>query len=134
MIDTGIISLFSVDGTEVTEHNRKYSGTKIINASDVELDAGINKRYIRKNKNSYTLSFTYLPNANTKTVDGRVGRDFLKSLAETGGKKLIAIKLSPAEAIESKYCYLSSYSESLIKRDVANSCSYYDVNITFEEA
>lgn len=134
MVDTGIISLFSIDGTEITEHNRRYTGSKIINASDTELDSGINKRYIKKNKNSYTFSFTYLPNSNTKTADGRVGRDFLKTVADSGGKKLISIKLSPVDGIESKYCYLSNYSESLIKRDIANSCSYYDVNITFEEA
>ncbi len=134
MPDTYIISLFSIDGTEITEHNRKFTNSPIINASPVELDAGINKRYIKKNKESYSLSFYYLPNASNKSVDGRAARDFLKSVALTPGKKNIKIKLSPVDPIQDIYVYVTGYSETLIKREVDNECAYYDVSINFEEA
>ena len=55
-----IVKLLSLDGVEITEHSRKYSGSESIAASDVELDSGINKRYIKKNKKTLSLSFSYL--------------------------------------------------------------------------
>lgn len=134
MPDTYIISLFSINGIEITEHNRRYSGGQTINASDVELDAGINKRYIKKNKENFSISFSYLPNSANKTVDGRVARDFLKTVAETPGKKTILIKLSPVDPVKTLLSYVSSYNETLIKREVDQECAYYDVTISFEEA
>lgn len=133
MPDTYIISLFSIDGTEITEHNRKYRGGQTINASDIELDSGINKRYIKKNKENFTVNFTYLPSSAAKSVDGRAARDFLKTVSESPGKKTITIKLSPNDSIKTIISYVTSYSETLIRRDVDQSCSYYDVNIGFEE-
>lgn len=134
MPDTYIISLLSIDGTEITEHNRKYNGGQTINASDVELDSGVNKRYIKKNKENFSISFTYLPNSATKSVDGRAARDFLKTVAETPGKKTINIKLSPVDPTKTILAYVSSYSETLIKREVDQECAYYDVTVNFEEA
>lgn len=133
MPDTYIISLLSIDGTEITEHNRRYSGEQVINSSGIELDSGITKKYIKQNKNNFSLSFSYLPSSTSLTVDGRSGRDFLKTLASSPSKKTISIKLSPSDSIKTFTAYVSSYSESLIKRDVRNKCAYYDVTISFEE-
>lgn len=129
-----IVKLISLDGTEITEHNRKFSDNESISASDVELDSGINKRYIRKNKKVFNLSFTYLPNLSAYTVDGRAGRDFLKSLAQKRGTISLVTKLSPESSDESFTVYATSYSETLIKRHVDVNCNYYDVSIGFEEA
>jgi hypothetical protein len=134
MPDTYIISLFSINGTEITEHNRRYSGGQTINAADVELDSGINKRYIKKNKENFSVSFSYLPNAANKSVDGRAARDYLKGIAEAPGKKTVLIKLSPVDPIRTLMSYVTSYNETLIKREVDQECAYYDVTISFEEA
>lgn len=128
-----IVKLLSLDGTEITEHNRKFSDNEVISASDVELDSGINKRYIRKNKKTFSLNFTFLPNLSAYTVDGRAGRDFLKSLAQKRGTISLVTKLSPESPEESFTVYATSYSETLIRRDVEIKCSYYDLSISFEE-
>ena len=130
----GIVKLLSLDGVEITEHNRKYSGNESISASDVELDSGINKRYIRKNKKSMSLSFSYLPSLQSFTVDNRAARDYLQSIANKRGKVEASIILGPHEDAQVFNSYVTSYSETLIKRDVAQKCSYYDVSITLEES
>ena len=130
----GIVELLSLDNIEITEHNRKYSGNELISASDVELDSGINRRYIRKNKKSFSLSFSYLPSLSSKTIDLRGARDYLKSIANKQGKVEVSIVLGPHEPIQEYDAYVTSYSETLLKRDVANECAYYDVTISLEES
>jgi hypothetical protein len=129
-----IVKLLSLDGVEITEHSRKYSGSESIAASDVELDSGINKRYIKKNKKSLSLSFSYLPSLAIHTVDARVGRNYLQTLANKRGKIAVYIQLGPEESPQQYDAYVTSYSETLIKRDVASQCAYYDVSIALEEA
>ena len=129
-----IVKLLSLDGVEITEHSRKYSGSESIAASDVELDSGINKRYIKKNKKSLSLSFSYLPSLSIHTVDARVGRNYLQTLANKRGKVAVYIQLGPEESPQQYDAYVTSYSETLIKRDVATQCAYYDVSIALEEA
>lgn len=131
---SGIIHLLSLDGVEITEHSRKYSGSESIAASDIELDSGRNRRYIKKNKQTLSLSFSYLPSLAIHTVDARVGRNYLQTLANKRGKVAVAIKLGHDEQIQTFDAYITSYSETLIKRDVANQCAYYDVSIALEEA
>lgn len=129
-----IVKLLSLDGVEITEHSRKYSGSESIAASDVELDSGINKRYIKKNKKSLSLSFSYLPSLAIHTVDARVGRNYLQSIANKRGKVAVYIQLGPEELPQQYDAYVTSYSETLIKRDVSSQCAYYDVSIALEEA
>jgi hypothetical protein len=129
-----IVKLLSLDGVEITEHSRKYSGSESIAASDVELDSGINKRYIKKNKKTLSLSFTYLPSLSIHTVDARVGRNYLQTIANKRGKVAVYIQLGPEESPQQYDAYVTSYSETLIKRDVATQCAYYDVSIALEEA
>jgi hypothetical protein len=129
-----IVKLLSLDGVEITEHSRKYSGSESIAASDVELDSGINKRYIKKNKKTLSLSFTYLPSLSIHTVDARVGRNYLQTIANKRGKVAVYIQLGPEEAPQQYDAYVTNYSETLIKRDVASQCAYYDVSIALEEA
>lgn len=129
-----IVKLLSLDGVEITEHSRKYSGSESIAASDVELDSGINKRYFKKNKKTLSLSFSYLPSLAIHTVDARVGRNYLQSIANKRGKVAVYIQLGPEESPQQYDAYVTSYSETLIKRDVSTQCAYYDVSIALEEA
>lgn len=130
---SGIINLLSLDGVEITEHSRKFSGNESISANDVELDSGRNKRYLKKNKQTLSLSFTYLPSLAIHTVDARVGRNYLQSIANKRGKVAVSIKLGPDEDTQHYDAYVTSYSETLIKRDVTTQCAYYDVTIALEE-
>lgn len=130
---TGLIHLLSINGEQITEHNRKISTSIEQSASGIELARGINRKYIRKNKKTFSINFQYLPNSIEKTVDGRKGRDYLNSIANIRGTVTVSIKLSPADDFEIYTCYVNSYSEKLVRRDIGSGCSYYDVQIELGE-
>lgn len=130
---TGLIHLLSINGQEITEHNREISTSIQQAASEMELARGISRRYIRKNKKSFNLSFRYLPNNTDKTVDGRRGRDYLLSMANTRGPVTVSIKLSPTDEFETYSCFIDSYGERLVRRDIGSGCSYYDITMELSE-
>lgn len=131
---TTIVHLLTINGTEITEHNRTFSKSENIAANELQLDSGRSRRYISKNKQTFSLSFSYLPSLSSKTVDARAGRDFLKTLSSLRAKSTVTIQLNPDNGYTSYQMYVTSYSETLKRRDVTTSCSYYDVSITLEEA
>lgn len=130
---TSLIYVAKINGTEVTEHNRRISTTIEQSGSDVELSRGVIRRYIRKNKKVFNFNFSFLPNTSDKTVDGREGRDFLHGIAMTKGTINLSIKLSPDDEYETYVCYVNSYNEVLTRREIGEQCAYYDVSIEFGE-
>lgn len=130
----GITHLVVINGHEITEHNRRFDQNYKMNSSDVELANGNRRRFIKNNKNTYSLSFSYLPDKQTRTIDGRKARDFLFQLAKTPSSASLSIKLDPAEPFYNTTVYVDSYTETLIRRDLPNQCAYYDVSITLAEA
>jgi len=130
---TGLSYLIAINGQEITEHNRKTSMESVQSGNDIELHSGKLKRYYKKNKESFNLTFTYLPNTHEKTVDGRKGRDYLNTIAQTRGTVNLSIKLNPEESYQTYVCYVNSYSEKLVRRDIANNCEYYDITMGLEE-
>lgn len=131
---TGLVYLIKLNGTEITEHGRTFSSSVDMNSTDVLLNNGSSRRYIKTAKNTYSISFNYLPNMIDRTIDGRVGRDYLASLMNIRNKISLSIKLDPNEQFYNTYVYADSYSESLVRRDMANNCSYYNIQINFKEA
>lgn len=131
---TTITHLVKLNGNEITEHNRKFDGGTSVNASNIELINGDKRRYIKNNKNIYNFNFTYLPSLQSHTVDNRRGRDYLYSIAMTPSSVSLSIKLNPEEEFNTTTVYVESYSETLLRRDLATQCSYYDVTISFKEA
>lgn len=130
---TGLAVFISINGTEITNHNRTVSITEEVNVSDVETSAGRLKRFYRPNKRSLSLSFSYLPNNQDKTADGRVARDFIENLVRTAPKVLVNYKDDPSGPNKQFYGYISSYSESIVRRDLSTQCTYYDVQFNIEE-
>lgn len=130
---TGLSYLISINGEPITEHNRKTSIEVAQSGADIELHAGRLKRYYKKNKQIFNLDFSYLPNTHEKTVDGRKGRDYLNSIAKIRGTVTVSIKLDPEGGYDTYSCYVISYSERLIRRDIPNNCEYYDITMTLEQ-
>jgi hypothetical protein len=130
-----IISFLSLNGTEVTEQGRTISDSVNVGASEVELDAGITKRYIKTNKRTFSFKWEWLPTIKEDTIDNREARNWLKNLAlTTRGKVLMDIQLNPVDASESFYVHITEYSEDLVRRDVQRACDYYSVSLSVEEA
>lgn len=129
-----IVHLIKLNGEEITEHGRTFSGGSAIKASNIELVNGTKRRYIKNSKDVYNLSFRYLPSLQNKTIDSRKGRDYLYQLARTPAAVSLSIKLDPEEDFYNTTAYFDSYNEVLIRRDIAGKCSYYDVSISLIEA
>lgn len=130
---TSLVYLIKIAGEEITEHGRKISISIGQSGSDVELDRGITKRYAKRNKKTFSLSFSYLPTSHEKTVDGRKGRDYLLTVFKQKNPVEVKIKLDPEEEYTTYMCHFNSYSERLLRRDIPSNCAYYDVNVDLEE-
>lgn len=130
---TSLVYLIKIAGQEITEHNRRISMSVNQSGSDIELARGIVKKYSKRNKKNFSISFSYLPTSNEKTVDGRNGRDYLLNVFKQQNPVEVKIKLDPKEDYSTYICFFNSYSEKLIRRDISNGCAYYDVSIELEE-
>jgi hypothetical protein len=130
-----IISFLSLNGQELTEQGRTISDSISLNASDVELDEGMRKRYIKDSKRKFSFKWEYLPSLQAHTIDNRKARDYIKNLALTTRAKIpMSIKLDPLKPAESVYVFVEDYSEDLIRRDITTGCDYYSVSLSVEEA
>lgn len=128
-----ITNLLSINNTELTAHNRKVSITEQISANDVDLASGHRRRFYTKNKKQFSLTWSYLPNLVNKTVDNRAARNFLFEIANTSNYVSVSVQLEPSGSFQQYNCYVDSYSESLIRRDLSTGCVYYDVSMTLTE-
>jgi hypothetical protein len=126
-------SLLTINGTAVTEHGRKISLTEEISANDIELASGLRRRFYSTNKKQFSVTWSYLPDLQSKTLDAKPGRNFLLALANTSAVALVSIALEPGQTPVEYSCYLDSYSESLLRKDLSTKCSYYDVSLTLTE-
>jgi hypothetical protein len=130
----GITHLVVINNQEITEHGRKFSGGYKLNSANVELANGNKRRFIKNNKNTYSLDFQYVPDKHDKTIDGRKARDYLLQMARTPSSLSLSIKLDPSEPFYNTTVYVDSYTETLIRRDIPNQCAYYNVNMLLVEA
>lgn len=130
---TGLTYLIKINGNEITEHNRKISSSVEQSGSDVELARGVIKRYVKRNKKTFSISWSYLPTLDEKTVDGRKGRDFILNVSRQKSSVELKIKLDPQDDYKTYTCFINSYSEKLIRRDIQDGCAYYDVSIELGE-
>ena len=130
---TDLLVFFSMNGTEITEHGRKYSTSQYMQVSDVETATGRLKRFYKNSKRVMNLSFDYLPSSSEKTVDARVGRDFIENLARTAPLVLVSYIDKPSGSANTFYGFINSYTEELLRRDLQTQCSYYNVSFVIEE-
>tara|TARA_B100000902_G_scaffold278922_1_gene264822 strand:- start:4273 stop:4773 length:501 start_codon:yes stop_codon:yes gene_type:complete len=130
--------LMKVNGLTITAHNRSYSSSTKSIETVMKLASGKSKRFYKKSSRHFALNFKYLPDKSSMTVDGYSGRDDLLYLARTRDDVLVEYlpdytSESTNFDYKSAVCYVSNYSETLLRRDELNGCYYYDVSISFEE-
>lgn len=130
---TDLLLFISINGSEITEHSRKYSSSQFMQVSDVETASGRLKRFYKKNKKILSLSFNYLPSSYEKTVDGRQARDFLENLANNSPFVSVSYIDKPNGQPVNFNGFITGYTEKLLRRDFSTQCSYYDVSLQIEE-
>lgn len=135
-------TLFVIDDSPLTNQGRTFSSD--LSQVFIENKNWNNKksRYYKRSGSSgrktFTLSWTYLPNARQDTVDRRHARDFLKSIAndpDVHTLKMINDDSSHTTPYtETEYqVFIKDYSETLLRRDLINGVYYWDCNMTLEE-
>lgn len=130
---TALEVFISINGVEITNHGRSHTLNEIQNISDIESAGGRLRRFYRANKKSLIAEFLYLPGPATKTVDGRVGRDYIKNLAETSPFVFIEYKDSPIQEPIAFNGFIQNYAETLVRRDLPTQCSYYNLQFEIQE-
>lgn len=127
------ISLLSINGTEITDHNRRYSMSQFQQVSDVETVSGRVKRFYKNNKNIMKITFSYLPSLASQTSDNKAGRDFIHNLALNSPKVTVSYKDEPSGTTKIFTGFINDYSETIVRRDLAIQCIYYDIDLSIEE-
>lgn len=130
---TSLLVFLSINSTEISNHNRKHSLNEDMSINDMETIGGRIRRFYRSNKKSINLSFTYLPNTTDKTVDGRAGRDFLYNLSLNNPYISVSYQDKPGGPTNTFNGFIDDYSERLVRRDLQNQCSYYDLSLIIQE-
>lgn len=131
---TGLLDFISLNGGQITNHNRKYSLSETQSSSDSEVVSGKLQRFYRPNKKLLTMSFTYLPGTPSHTVDGKYGRDFVANLLETNPYVFVQILDNPSNDPIEFYGFVNNYRESIVRRDFAGQCIYYNIDFEIEES
>lgn len=143
-IDYSSIRTFLIlDDKPLTNHNREFDVS--ISPSFVENRNWNNKknRYYKRasesGRKTFSLSWKYLPNFMTQTVDTRHGRDYIASISEDPDVHVLKVINQDQNGLtpytETSYnVFVRSYSETLLRRDLSNGVYYFDCNLTLEEA
>lgn len=129
-------SLVTLAGTQLSEHNRAA-----YDISNDELMAnnrtvnGTMRRYFVASKRRFAIKWDFLPALDAKTVDGKAGRNSLKSIYTTNMGTSVnltykEVNVSNVQVDVSHTVFIESYQETLVKRWDQQ---YWNVQITLVE-
>lgn len=127
-----INALISFNGTEITEHGRTYNDSIVMNNNDIELANGNSRRFYKPSKKSFKFSWFYVPDKSAVTLDSRVGRDFIYSACSSLALISLGIQDSRTGYINTYTCFVSDYSETLIRNSLQSQCRYYNISLSLE--
>lgn len=125
-------SLIKLNGVEVTEHNRKISISIGFENVDSELASGYRRRFYKDTDQVFNLTWTYLPDRQDMSADGKAARNYIKSVVESTANVNLSIKENRDSEVKTYSCFVSEYSEVLLKHSLANQCRYYDLTLVLE--
>lgn len=143
-IDTASIrTLLMIDDKPITNHNRSIDiSRQPIYIETRNWNNTARRRYKRQSNSDravFSLSWSFLPNFRENTVDQRMARDYLASIADDPDVHTLKIINQDQNGLtpytETTYnVFVRSYSESLRRRDIQNGVYYFDCSLTLEEA
>lgn len=125
-------SLIRLNGTDITEHGRKYSATNSFENYDFELASGNKKRFYKGVDRQFQFSWTYVPDKASMSVDGKAARDYIKSIVESGANVILEIKESEDSEWKQYSCLITEYTENLLKHVLQSQCKYFDITLSME--
>lgn len=137
---TGIKNLLVINNKAITEHNRTFSSSVISLFIQNQNWDSRRSRYqkIQNSRRTFSISWSFLPNRPERTVDLRLGRDFIKSIAEDPDYHVLKMINMDSDGLtppsETEYnVVVKNYTETLIRRDVGDDTYYWDCSLELEE-
>jgi hypothetical protein len=138
----GIRTFLLLDDKPLTNHNRKFDvSVEPIFTENVNWNNRKSRYYkstSRGARKTFNLSWSYVPNTQTHTVDGKRGRDYIREIA--GKPQYHVLKVINLDEngntppTETSYNVLvKDYSETLVRRDISEEVYFWDCSISLEE-
>lgn len=128
------LHLVELDNVALTDQGRTYSQGRAEKVVEVELADGTLKQYVKAIKRTFNVEWQWLPNSDSKTYDGKAGRDTLKALCMDGTTHTLEIRDNTAAQTQNSYTvFVKNYSEQVVRRDFVSQVIYYNVTVEFVE-
>lgn len=137
-----IRTVLLIDDKPITNHNRKLGVSVepifVENINWNNRKARYYKSSSRPARKTFSLSWSYVPNSQSHTVDGKRGRDYLREIAGKPQHHVLKIinmdENGTTPYTETSYNVLvKDYSETLIRRDLVDDIYFWDCSISLEE-
>lgn len=137
-----ILSMIDLDGKPLTAQGRQFSssfGSKHIEKKNWNNSKSRYYKSSSAGKQTFKISWEWLPSDKEQTIDKRFARNFLKDKADDPDVhtlKIYSYGTNPQSVFsENTYnVFITSYSESLIRRDLSNGVYFWKCDIELEEA
>lgn len=143
--DSGLIrSLLLINGKALTNQTRTFDTS----AAPVFVEninwAGDSSRYYKNSasgagaKRTFNIRWSFIPNFQSKTVDLRESRDYIRQIANDPDVHTLTIIKQDENGLtpyteENISVFVSSFSENLIRRDLIDGVYYFDCTLALEE-
>lgn len=124
-------NLVALGGTELTDESRNpITETRDERSSSIELASGKIRKFVKGVHRSWDIDWEYMPMDATKTVDGKGGRNELRSLAQ-GGSTLTFNFKDGHNPMETYTVFVKDYSEVMVIR--RGEGSRFKITLSLEE-
>lgn len=137
-----IRTVLLIDDKPITNHNRKL-GVSVdpIFVENVNWNNRKSRYYkssARPARKTFNLSWSYVPNSQSHTVDGKRGRDYIREIAGKPQHHVLKIinmdENGNTPYTETSYNVLvKDYNETLVRRDLSEDIYFWDCSISLEE-
>lgn len=137
-----IRTVLLIDDKPITNHNRKLGvSVEPVFVENINWNNRKSRYYkssARPARKTFSLSWSYVPNSQSHTVDGKRGRDYLREIAGKPQHHVLKIinmdENGTTPYTETSYNVLvKDYSETLIRRDLSEDIYFWDCSISLEE-
>lgn len=137
-----IRTVLLIDDKPITNHNRKL-GVSVdpIFVENINWNNRKSRYYkssARPARKTFNLSWSYVPNSQSHTVDGKRGRDYIREIAGKPQHHVLKIinmdENGNTPYTETSYNVLvKDYNETLVRRDLSEDIYFWDCSISLEE-
>lgn len=126
------VALVSLNGKRLTDHGRApLQNSSDERRVDSETAMGNSRRYTKAHKNTWSLSWEWLPSADQNTVDGNAARNYLVQMKSVPAA--LTLTVEDISGTKSYTVLVENYTETLKRRDPIMNEHFYDVSLELKE-